>query len=267
MFHFRADPATVDILQAGKVSLVNLANNHALDFGATGLIDTIRHLKSAGIATVGAGENAAAAAAPAVVHAGNVGLGILGATDGMPEFAAGVDRPGTNVVEFESVDAARKALEPAVAALRLAGARVVIASLHWGPNMRATPRRRIQRFARRALALGVDIIHGHSAHIVHGIETIGGRLVLYDTGDFLTDYWKFPFRRNKWSFVFLVDVDEAGPRTVRLIPVVLRSNRLERAGGRKLFAICERMRAKSSAFGTMLRLEQDELVLPLIDRP
>jgi poly-gamma-glutamate capsule biosynthesis protein CapA/YwtB (metallophosphatase superfamily) len=49
-FHFRAPPAAAELLAAIGVDLVALANNHALDFGAEALLDTLTHLEAAGVA-------------------------------------------------------------------------------------------------------------------------------------------------------------------------------------------------------------------------
>lgn len=54
-FFFRAPPRAVGALVHLGVTCVTLANNHALDYGADALLDTIGHLTAAGIATVGAG--------------------------------------------------------------------------------------------------------------------------------------------------------------------------------------------------------------------
>lgn len=66
-FFFRAPPVAVRALTHLGVSCVNLANNHALDYGRTALLDTLEHLAAAGIAAVGAGPDEAAARAPAVL--------------------------------------------------------------------------------------------------------------------------------------------------------------------------------------------------------
>src|SRR5512145_500483 len=97
-FRFRADPAAVDILKVGNIRCVNLANNHALDYGQSGLLETLRHLDAAGISYVGAGENLSAALRPALVETQSGLIGIIGMTDNMPEFAASQRLPGTNVL-------------------------------------------------------------------------------------------------------------------------------------------------------------------------
>src|SRR3712207_5695464 len=70
VFHFRADPLAVEVLQAARVDACSLANNHTLDFEEQGLLDTLAHLKTAGIRYVGAGRNLEEAARPVLLERG-----------------------------------------------------------------------------------------------------------------------------------------------------------------------------------------------------
>src|ERR671919_2298335 len=65
-FFFRAPPAAVDVLTRLGAACVTLANNHALDFGAEALLDTLDHLDAAGIAQAGAGRDLEEARQPAL---------------------------------------------------------------------------------------------------------------------------------------------------------------------------------------------------------
>src|SRR4051794_34957269 len=60
-FFFRAPPLAADLLARMGVDCVTLANNHALDYGFDALLDTLDHLRAAGVASVGAGTEAGAA--------------------------------------------------------------------------------------------------------------------------------------------------------------------------------------------------------------
>ena len=57
VFHFRAPPVAAEALAHLGVDCVTLANNHALDFGPDARLDTIEHLRAAGIGGVGAGAD------------------------------------------------------------------------------------------------------------------------------------------------------------------------------------------------------------------
>ncbi|HWC32624.1 MAG TPA: CapA family protein, partial [Actinomycetota bacterium] len=93
-FFFRAPPAAVAALQHLGVDCVTLANNHALDFGAVALEDTLRLLAEGGIGAAGAGADVEAARAPAVFDVAGERLAVLGFTDHPRDFAAAPDGPG-----------------------------------------------------------------------------------------------------------------------------------------------------------------------------
>lgn len=264
VFHFRADPEAVDVLRAANFLCVSLANNHVLDFEEEGLLDTLRHLDEAGIAHAGAGGDQAEAAAPAVVDVADLRVGFLAATDNEPPFAAGPDRPGTNYIDIERDAEAADRVGRQAAALREAGAFPVILSVHWGPNMTTGPPRAFRKFARAVVDRGVDVVHGHSAHVFHGAEVYGGGLILYDTGDFLDDYAVDPELRNDWSFVFLVEVHPLqGLRRLRMIPVQLGFAQTTLACGATFEAICGRMVSRCAALGTAALRVDEGLEIPI----
>ncbi|MBV8734586.1 MAG: CapA family protein, partial [Solirubrobacterales bacterium] len=80
-FFFRAPPVAAERLAQLGVDAVTLANNHALDFGADALLDTLAHLEAAGIVAVGAGADESAARMPRVVHCGSLRLRLIGVSD------------------------------------------------------------------------------------------------------------------------------------------------------------------------------------------
>jgi poly-gamma-glutamate synthesis protein (capsule biosynthesis protein) len=214
-FFFRAPPPAAELLARAGVDCVTLANNHALDYGAEALLDTLAHLRAAGIAWTGAGPDVAAARAPALLSAGGTRLAVLGASDHPAAFAAAPDRPGIAYADLHD-DPEGGWLAGAVAA---AGRRadVVLATPHWGPNMTVRPSAHIRAAARALLAAGATLVAGHSAHVVHG----AARAVLYDLGDLVDDYSVDARLRNDLGLLFLVDVDPGGPRRVEAVPLKL----------------------------------------------
>ncbi len=184
-FFFRAPPAAVESLTAIGVRAVSLANNHALDYETEALADTLAHLRAAGIAVAGAGEEEGAARRGAVVDAGDLRIGLLAVTDHPREYAAGERAAGVAWADLGGGLPGWTADE--LARLR-ADADVVVAFPHWGPNMTTEPAGWQRERAGQLLAAGADIVAGHSAHVFHGIELMGGKPVLYDLGDALDDY-------------------------------------------------------------------------------
>ncbi|MFB6150834.1 MAG: CapA family protein [Haloarculaceae archaeon] len=261
-FHFRADPGwAVPALERGGVDAAALANNHLLDFGEPALLDTVAHLDDAGIAHAGAGETLDAAREPAVASVGGLDVAVVAATDNTPEYAAGEDSPGVVHLPLDPEDGeSREAMTGMVAAAESRDPDLVVASLHWGPNMVTEPGDPHRAFG-RWLAERVDLVHGHSAHVPQGVEVHDGTPVLYDAGDFVDDYRVDPELRNDLSFLFVADVDRSGVRQLRLEPVVIRDCAVFAAGSPAAGWVRDAMRERSREFGTDFERDGEALVL------
>jgi poly-gamma-glutamate synthesis protein (capsule biosynthesis protein) len=260
VFHFRADPSAVAVLEAARIDACSLANNHGLDFEEEGLLDTLAHLNRAGIQHAGAGRDLDEARRPALLTARGSRVALVAFTDNEPVWAAGPGRPGTNYLPV-SLDAdVLRCVEDAVAAAREAGAETVIVSNHWGPNMVLRPRARFRRFARAVIDRGADVYYGHSAHLVQGVEIYRGKPILYDTGDFLDDYAVDPVLRNDWSFLFLITIEAGALVQMELVPVVLSYAGVEGATGPEREAILTRMERLSAEMGTAFARRDGRLV-------
>ncbi|MGK5546374.1 CapA family protein [Streptomyces sp. URMC 127] len=256
-FFFRAPPVAVRALRHLGVSCVNLANNHALDYGPEALLDTVRHLADAGIAWTGAGRDEEAARQPAVVERGGLRLGVVGVTDHPSDFAAGPDRPGVALARLEA--GAPDWLLRTVTGL---GTDVTLVTPHWGPNMTPGPAPYIRRAAQEFLAAGATLVAGHSAHVFHGVA----HRVLYDLGDFIDDYATDDDLRNDLGLLFLVTFDGACPVRVEAVPLALDFCRTRLAKAAEARWITDRFRRACTAFGTEVT-EADGRLVVRWDRP
>ncbi|MBC6490108.1 CapA family protein [Flavihumibacter stibioxidans] len=247
-FNFKATPDKVDTLLGAEISLVNLANNHVLDFGKEGLIETLSTLKEAGIAYAGAGLNRAEAIRPRVLVKNSLAVGVVGFTDNEPDWKAGEAEPGTNYIDISSgVD--RKFAVKSIADL-YRHSDIVIVSIHWGPNMNLYPEPGFISFAHEMIDAGADIIHGHSAHNFQGIELYKGKLILYDTGDFVDDYAVHENYRNDHSFYFQVTAARHLIQKLALVPVLIRDCQVNLATGKDREWCLDRIQLLSERFGT-----------------
>jgi poly-gamma-glutamate synthesis protein (capsule biosynthesis protein) len=212
-FFFRAPPVAAGRLAELGVTAVTLANNHALDYGPIALLDTLRHLADAGIAAVGAGADAQAARASLAIECGPMRLRLVAFSDHPAAYAAGPDEPGIAFADL------RAELAEWVTAAARPGPdeAAVLVTPHWGPNMVAEPMPRVRRAAEALLGAGATLVAGHSAHVFHGVA---GR-VLFDLGDFLDDYAVDQALRNDLGLLWLVELDEGGPRRIRALPLAL----------------------------------------------
>lgn len=216
MFNFKADPERVSILTEGKIDIVNIANNHILDYAEEGLLETIQVLDHAHIQHVGAGKNQTIAMSPCIIEKKGIKIGFLGCTDNEPSWQATDAKTGTFYLQVGDLSDLQEAITFLKDQVNL-----LILSIHWGPNMRQRPSSSFRAFAHKLIDLGVDILHGHSAHIFQGVEVYKNKLILYDTGDLIDDYAVDPILRNDRSFYFIVKVSKKGLIHLKMIPTII----------------------------------------------
>jgi poly-gamma-glutamate capsule biosynthesis protein CapA/YwtB (metallophosphatase superfamily) len=234
--NYRMHPDNVACLTAARIDCCVLANNHVLDWGPAGLIETLATLQRAGIRTAGAGRDAAEAAAPAVVSlpaGGRVLVFGFAATDsGVPhDWAADAGTPGVNLLP--DLTAATAAGLAETARRQRQPNDLLVASVHWGGNWGYEVRSAHRAFAHRLIDGGFDLVHGHSSHHVKGIEIYRQKLVLYGCGDFLDDYEGisgYEDFRDDLAVMYLPQLDAASGRLLRLemLPMQIRRFRLNR---------------------------------------
>jgi poly-gamma-glutamate capsule biosynthesis protein CapA/YwtB (metallophosphatase superfamily) len=252
-FFFRAPPRATELLSYLGVDCVTLANNHALDFGPTALLDTLDHLAEAGIASVGAGASLDEARAPAVLESAGVRLTVVAAADHLRAYAAARDRPGIAFADLWSAPVPQWLLQT------IAGAEAdaVLVTPHWGPNMVAAPVPHVRAAAKTLVEAGAALVAGHSAHVFHG----AGDRVLYDLGDFLDDYAVHRRLRNDLGLLFLVTFEEGRARRLEAVPLRLDYCHTRLAEGDDAVWVRERFTAASAALGTEVVEEDGRLVV------
>nr|WP_306304739.1 CapA family protein [Paenibacillus pini] len=179
-FVFKSSPLALDALHAAGMDVVNLANNHILDQGIEGLLDTISYLDSSGIKYVGAGKNKKSAYEPEYVNRNGITIAVLGFTRVSPETSwfAGSSNPGV-----------AQLYEPSQALKSVAEARkkadLVIVMTHWGIERSLKPNDNQQMLAHSLVDAGADLIIGGHPHVLQGMEQYKGKWIAYSTGNFI----------------------------------------------------------------------------------
>jgi len=263
--HYRMHPDNVQCLTAAGIDVCALANNHVLDFGHAGLRETLGTLARVGLRTAGAGRTLAEARAPAVVEVSGKGrLVVFGFGDessGIPSSWAAVgDRPGIDFLPDLS-EATAAGIVDRVREVKRARD-IVVASIHWGSNWGYDVPPAQQRFARRLLDGGVDIVHGHSSHHVRPIEIYRGKLILYGCGDFLNDYEGITgyeeFRDDLTLMYFPTLRPETGClESLRMTPMQIRNLRANRATPGDAAWLGSMLRRISQPLGARVELTAD----------
>ncbi len=264
--HYRMHPANVPCLEAAGIDCCVLANNHVLDWGTTGLNDTLSSLDKAGMQRAGAGRNLSEAQAPAVIGIGRAARVLVFSfatpTAGVPrEWAATRAGPGVSYLP----DLSRREAHRIGSRLRAAKkpGDILIASIHWGRNWGYDIPREQQSFARALIdEAGVGVIHGHSSHHPKGIEVYNGKPILYGCGDFLNDYEGIGGReqyRGDLTLMYLLTMEPVSGRLVRLemVPFRIRRFRLNRASPEDARWLATRMDRECSRFGSRVTLGED----------
>lgn len=263
-FHFRADPEwAIPALSAAGVDWTALANNHLLDFEEPALLDTLDALSAADIAHSGAGLNEREAWTPATVPVGDLSVAFVSATDNTPEYAAGPASPGVARTALDLDDPSERAtLERAVSDALATDPDLLVASLHWGPNMTTEVFDRHHEVGHWLLDRGVDVVHGHSAHVFKAVEVAEDGLIIYDCGDFVDDYAVDAALRNDRSFLFELTVSADGtPQELRLVPVEIRNCAVHLADGAVAQWCREAMRQRTREFDTEFERDGESLVV------
>jgi poly-gamma-glutamate synthesis protein (capsule biosynthesis protein) len=187
-FNFKADPEAVEVLTHGGVDIVNLANNHTMDYEEPGLVETLETLEQAGIHAVGAGRNLTEARRPEIIEVKGQRIAYLGYYDAN-FHAASVDLAGTNPLQHEH----QQRVAEDIRAIR-DQVDWVIVNYHWGIELSEYPADWQIELAHATIDQGADLVVGHHPHVLQGAEIYKGKPIIYSLGNFIfggnsrTDY-------------------------------------------------------------------------------
>ena len=204
----RAHPAWGQMLVAGGIDLVSLANNHVLDYGQVGLDDTLATLDGLDIRAVGAGRSPEEAVQPAMYTLNGVRVAVLAFAGAY--WNGSIDMPATDRVAW----AEPGRVQAAVRAVR-GQADVVIVILHAGREYARTPSESQVAAAHAAIDAGADLVVGHHPHVTQTVERYGRGLIVYSLGNAVFD---IPRQAAMQGHLLRVHVSRAGLTRAELWP-------------------------------------------------
>jgi poly-gamma-glutamate capsule biosynthesis protein CapA/YwtB (metallophosphatase superfamily) len=219
-FPLKAPPEAARALSLGKFDVLSLANNHAMDYGYSGLMDTQAALLDAGIAWVGAGGDARAAHTPVIIERNGLRLAFLAYADVMPEnsgfdahsWIATTTSPGIAwadpVLIRKDVGAAKLQSD------------LVIVLLHSGYEINTTVSYDQRAEAQAAIDAGAALVVGSHPHLVQAIEQYHGGLIAYSLGNFVFDQY---LGIENASIILRVVLDRSGVVSHDYIPVLIEN--------------------------------------------
>lgn len=194
-------------------SVINLANNHMMDYGPNALVETLDTFNDLGMPHVGAGNNVEEATEVEYADYDGQRVATLGFTDVLVKgfsaqrYTAGVARATPeNIVP--AIQEAKK------------NADLVIVNVHWGIEYNKKPSKRQKEMAKIMADVGADIIVGHHPHVLSEIEVFdNGSVVFYSLGNFIFDQG---WTRTKDSAIAQYHIDKDGKKSIEIIPVRLK---------------------------------------------
>jgi poly-gamma-glutamate synthesis protein (capsule biosynthesis protein) len=216
-YNFRGRPRDLAaVVRFAGLDVLNLANNHAGDFGMAALLDTVRAVRTAGAVPVGAGATLAAARQPRVVTRLGLKVAFVGFSDiGPASFFAGPASPGTSSATFPAIAGAVRA------ARRRAD--VVVATFHWGVERATAENARQRTFAQAAIAAGASAVIGAHPHVLQPVRRVAGRrLIAYSLGNFV---WSAGSAVTARTGILRLGLSTRGVEAARLLPAVIESTR------------------------------------------
>lgn len=262
--HYRLHPLNIELLHVAHIDCCTLANNHSMDWGLRGLIESLETLGAANIACTGAGRNLVEASAPAVLKLRDrrvLVYGLAASSSGVPEeWAATAARPGVHFVEELSKQSAQKVVSMIQREKKEND--IVVLSIHWGDNWGyEIPQEQID-FAHELIDSGtVHLVHGHSSHHPKGMEVYRGGLILYGCGDFITDYEGIRGHEEfhgDLTCMYFVSFYPNRNIQIRIVPVRIKNFQVKQASEAESDWLLMSLRQASSQFHLNFKCNSDQ---------
>jgi len=212
-FNMSTSPAVAKAAARAGADVALVIGNHTGDCWTgcpytEAILQTLQHLRAAGMRTAGAGEDLASARVPAVEDVAGTSVAVLGYDEvSAQHYGAREDTPGTSPISLDAIEADVRAAAQA--------AEIVVVGFSWGVEYTARPTTYQREAARVAVEAGADLVLGNHPHWVQATEAGDATFIAYGLGNFIFD--------QDWSIETTQGaIIEAGFRDGRLIGVRLR---------------------------------------------
>jgi poly-gamma-glutamate synthesis protein (capsule biosynthesis protein) len=220
-YHFRAPATALGALKQAGVDVVSMANNHAVDFGADGLAETLAAKATSQIPVIGIGRDAAEAFRPYTSTIKGRTVAILAATQ-VPDWTAARWAAGTSTPGVASAREPRRLIDAVEKARKKAD--IVVVFMHWGTERVGCPTAEQRTLAQSLTRAGADILVGTHAHVLLGAGWLDRTFVDYGLGNFM--WYGTNSAREATTGVLTLSVTDGSVSKVRWLPA-----RIPQGGG------------------------------------
>jgi poly-gamma-glutamate synthesis protein (capsule biosynthesis protein) len=251
-FVFRGPKSAAQGLVDAGIDIVTLANNHALDYGLSGLRDTWDVLNAAGLPQTGSGEDEAAARAAVILERNGLRIAFLGYVNTPADSVSGfvvedtkatADRPGVAWLSTQAIaeDVAKAKSQ----------ADFVVVAFQAGIEYAEMPIALQVESAHAAIDAGASVVFGHHPHVLQGIETYKGGVIIYSLGNLVFDFdfvdYMYEGLPSALSGMLRVELSKDGVVACEFLPMIVgeADGRPRPVTGAEAAPVLERMRRLS----------------------
>ncbi|MEO0101730.1 MAG: CapA family protein [candidate division WOR-3 bacterium] len=273
---FRGRPTNVRGLTFAGIDVVSLANNHILDYGLDGLLQTQQVLDSSGIKFSGAGADAYEAFLPVFLNKRGINFGFLGFSDRtgqydnyQPYLNAGSNKPGFAELDtfrvFQAINKAKEVSDFLVVQVHSGEEYQERPDGKWDDEWylprREKPNLGERQIRHRIIDMGADLVVCHHPHILQGLEAYHGKLIAHSLGNFAFDQ-EYP--ETYPSVILNGLLDNRGFYHYFLVPVYIDDYIPKRAKGGLGTAILRHLSRLSKELGTYLVVDRESVEAEVI---
>ena len=254
-FYFIAQPKTVEGLVYAGFNILNLANNHILDFGELAFYDTLNILKNTGIETVGAGSNFSQAAQLKIIQQDNLKLGFLSFCNVAPEtFYATKKYPGIIKATANNVKT--------LVTKNAQKVDILITIFHWGKEYSDELIAKQRELAHLAIDSGANLVIGHHPHIIQPLEIYHKTLIAYSLGNFVFGTYGYPPKKTADKSMILNIKVDGKIKSAEIIPLNIFNYDVkfqpQIAQGKKAQEILQYYSKLSSPYGVQIKIKNNK---------
>lgn len=220
-FTFKQHPKTIESLKYAGFDVLNLANNHILDFGRPAFHDTLKLLQENNFTYIGGGYNKKEAEEMKILTVKGVKIGFLGFSKTIPwAYYAGKNKSGTAYVTEKRLKQIINKNKDKVD--------ILVVSFHWGKEYTWKPRSYQVSLAHCAIDNGAHIVLGHHPHCIQPTEKYKNGIIAYSLGNFaFGSYGRPPKRKADKSLILKAFLNKKGITKVEIIPLDVYNYRIK----------------------------------------
>ncbi len=215
LYSFRMSLKILPALKKVGFDVLNVANNHAGDWGRIAFVDSLNHLAANRFAYVGGGLTKAEAEEPVIIEKNGLKVGFLGFSDVGPSWLVATEQDAGILLasNFRFADIISQAAKQTD---------VLIVTIHFGEEYQKIHNDKQEQIAKKALMAGATAVIGHHPHVVQDEETINNQYIAYSLGNFVFDQ---NFSAETMSGLALkLKLSQDGVVGVEKLPIFINNN-------------------------------------------